>query len=440
MKRSPLLPIFLVVLVDVLGFTIVYPLLPFYAEKFGATPLVATTLVSVYALCSLFSTPVIGRLSDQFGRRRLLLISQAGTCAGFLVLASAGALWMVFLGRILDGLTAGNLSTAQAYISDHTKPENRARAFGLIGIAFGVGFFFGPALAGWLGHYGVHGAVPPGQSGELPFLVAAGLSVISMICSYTLLEPGLPRGAAPTAGDAAQALRPAVAPGGERPGVFDLSIYLDFFRRPGLGSLYLQFFLFTFSFSAFMSGFALFAERRFATGDGHLWTSREVGYLFAYSGFLGIILQGGLIGRLVKRFGEARLALAGFISLVVAYVVLGFIDAPPLAPLLVVTAISAFGNGVLRPVLTSEITQRVGRHEQGVAIGISGSLSSLAMTIAPPIGGSLLGLAGPIEHIDRSWLVAWTLVPATAATIGLIAALISRARRRAEPAADAARR
>ncbi|HEX8111591.1 MAG TPA: MFS transporter, partial [Kofleriaceae bacterium] len=413
MKRSPLLPIFLVVLVDVLGFTIVYPLLPFYAEKFGASPLVATTLVSVYALCSLFSTPVIGRLSDQFGRRRLLLISQAGTCAGFLVLGFASALWMVFLGRILDGVTAGNLSTAQAYISDHTKPENRARAFGLIGIAFGIGFFFGPALAGWLGHYGVHGAVPPGQSGELPFLVAAGLSVVSMICSYTLLEPGITGSAAQPAGDA------AAAPGGKRPAVFDLSIYLDYFRRPGLGSLYLQFFLFTFSFSAFMSGFALFSERRFVTGAGHFWTSREVGYLFAYSGFLGIILQGGLIGRLVKRFGEPRLALAGFVSVVVAYVVLGFVDVPPLAPLLVVTAISAFGNGVLRPVISSEITKQVGRHEQGVAIGISGSLNSLAMTIAPPIGGSLIGLAGPVEHLDPRWLVVWTLVPATAAAIGL---------------------
>lgn len=431
MKRSPLLPIFLVVLVDVLGFTIVYPLLPFYAERFGATPLIATTLVSVYALCSLFSTPVIGRLSDQFGRRRLLLISQAGTCAGFLVIGFAGGLWMVFLGRILDGLTAGNLSTAQAYISDHTRPENRARAFGLIGIAFGVGFFFGPALAGWLGHYGIHGAVPPGQSGELPFVVAAGLSVISMICSYTLLEPGVTAAAAPT--DA------AAAPGGKRPPVFDLSVYLDFFRRPGLGSLYLQFFLFTFSFSAFMSGFALFTERRFATSAGH-WTSREVGYLFAYSGFLGIILQGGLIGRLVKRFGEARLALAGFVSVIVAYVALGFIAVPPLIPLLVVTVSSSFGNGVLRPVITSQITQQVGRHEQGAAIGISGSLSSLAMTIAPPISGGLIGLAGPLDHIEPRWLVVWTLVPATAAAVGLIAALIARARGPAEPAADAARR
>jgi MFS family permease len=406
MRRSPLLPIFLVVLVDILGFTIVYPLLPFYAERFGASPLVATTLVSVYALCSLFSTPIIGRLSDQYGRRRLLLLSQAGTCAGFLVLGYSGALWMVFLGRILDGITAGNLSTAQAYISDHTEPQNRAKAFGIIGIAFGIGFTIGPAMAGWLGG--------PGHE-HVPFLVAACLSAGSMICSYTLLEPGAPKLA--TGADTAAAAAP-LAPGGKRPAVLDLAIYLDYFRRPGLGALYLQFFLFTFSFSAFMSGFALFAERRFTTSGGAPWTSRDVGYLFAYSGFLGIILQGGILGRLVKRFGEARLVVAGFIAVVAAYVLLGF--TATLAVLLVVTAISAFGNGVLRPVITSELTRKVGRHEQGVVLGISGSLNSLAMTLAPPSGGRLL---------DLDWLVAWTLVPATVAALGLIVALRNRPKR-----------
>jgi MFS family permease len=414
MKRSPLLPIFLVVLVDVLGFTIVYPLLPFYAEKFGATPLIATTLVSVYALCSLFSTPVIGRLSDQYGRRRLLLISQAGTCAGFLVLGFSDALWMVFLGRILDGLTAGNLSTAQAYISDHTKPENRAKAFGMIGIAFGAGFTVGPVLAGWLQGYGLH----------WPFVVAACLSAASMVCSYTLLEPGI------TASQAAAATAPS-GPGGRRPPVFDLGVYLEYFRRPGLGALYLQFFLYTFSFSAFMSGFALFAERRFT------WTAREVSFLFAYSGFLGVIVQGGLIGRLVKKYGEPGIALAGFVAIVVAYVVLGFTMVLPL--LIAVTTVSAFGNGVVRPVVTSEITQQVGRHEQGVAIGISGSLSSLAMTIAPPIGGTLIDHAGAVAGaVDQNWLQAWTLVPALAAAVGLAAALVTRSRKAAAAASTAA--
>ncbi len=397
MKRSPLLPIFLVVLVDVLGFTIVYPLLPFYAVRFGASPLIATTLVSVYALCSLLSTPIIGRLSDQFGRRRLLVLSQAGTFAGFIVLGFAEHLWMLFLGRILDGLTAGNLSIAQAYISDHTEPQNRTKAFGVIGIAFGIGFFFGPAMAGVLATYGEH----------VPFIVAAGLSFGSIICTYTLLQPGVPPKAVEVGG-----------PAGKRPGLFDFATYLEYFRRPGLGALYLQFFLFCFSFSAFMSGFALFAKSRFA------WTSRDVGFMFAYAGFLGIILQGGMLGRLVKKHGEVKLAIAGFISVVVAYGMLGV--AGTLVLLILSITIASFGNGVLRPVITSELTQRIGRHEQGVALGITGSLNSLAMLVSPPAGGVLL---------NQDWLFAWTLVPAVASLLGLLVALA--ARRSAPPAPPA---
>ena len=403
MKRSPLLPIFLVVLVDVLGFTMVYPLLPFYALRFGATPLIATTLVSVYALCSLLSTPMIGRLSDQYGRRRLLLLSQAGTFTGFIVLALSNHLWMLFLGRILDGVTAGNLSLAQAYISDRTEPQNRTKAFGIIGIAFGIGFFFGPAMAGWLSTYGLH----------VPFIVAACLSAGSMVCSYTLLEPGVPANApAEPAGPGGKRVPAEPAgPGGKRPGLFDVATYLEYFRRPGLGSLYLQFFLFCLSFSAFMSGFALFAKSRFD------WTPSDVSFMYAYVGLLGIILQGGLLGRLVKRFGEAALALTGFATAVVAYVMLGL--AGTLAVLVVSATMSSFSNGVLRPVITSELTQRIGRHEQGVAIGISGSLNSFAMLIAPPVGGLLL---------DQDWLLGWALVPASIAALGLIVALAGRSR------------
>jgi MFS family permease len=461
-ERSPLLPIFLIVLVDVLGFTIVIPLLAFYAERFGASPLVATTLVSVYAVCALISTPIIGNLSDRFGRRRLLLVSQAGTCLGFLMLAWSSTLWMVFLGRILDGVTAGNLSLAQAYISDHTAPENRAKAFGVIGVAFGIGFMFGPGLGGILGKYGLH----------VPFLVAACLSALSVFCTYALLrERGAP--ASPAAGD---------GPGGRRPSAFAIRTYTAYFKRPRLGSLYLQFFLFSFGFSAFMSGFALFSERRFTishdvhhivgtcnlsvsdplelphakfgslrVGDATLaydtgwvildkktievrgatcaklgtatiearfpWTAREVGLLFMFAGLLGILLQGGLLGRLVKRYGEATLAIVGFASLATSYIVLG--TTYTLALLVVTTVFHAFGHGVVRPSLTSQITRNAAREEQGVALGISASLTSFAMMIAPPTGGALL---------DRNQLVAWTLVPATAALLGCIVALVSRPR------------
>jgi DHA1 family tetracycline resistance protein-like MFS transporter len=402
MKRSPLLPIFLVVLVDILGFTMVYPLLPFYAEKFGATPIIATSLVAVYAVCSLISTPIIGRLSDKYGRRRLLLVSQAGTFAGFLVLASANSLWMLYLGRILDGVTAGNLSIAQAYISDHTEAKDRARAFGVIGIAFGIGFMFGPAMAGLLQGYGLY----------VPFLVAAGLSITSMICSFTLLEAGAP-GAVDPASPIPQAT--ASGPGGKRPGLFDIKTYVEYFGRPGLGAIYFQFFCFSFAFSAFMSGFALFAERRFVRADGQGWTAHEVGLLFSYAGLLGMILQGGILGRLVKKLGEPPLVITGFIAAIAAYFVLG--AAHTLIVIMAVSTMSAYGNGVLRPVLTSQITQQVSRYEQGVAIGISSSLSSLAMAIAPMVGGAL---------ITGGWLFEWTLVPAGAALLGLVAALVKR--------------
>ena len=463
-QRSPLLPIFLIVLVDILGFTIVIPLLAFYAEKFGASPLTATTLVSVYAVCSLISTPIIGRLSDRYGRRPLLLISQAGTCIGFLILGSATALWMVFLGRIIDGTTAGNLALAQAYISDHTKPENRAKSFAVIGIAFGVGFMFGPGLGGLLGKYGMH----------LPFLVSACLSALSIFSTYTLL----PRHEKPP-----QTTDEPAGPGGRRPGAFDIKTYTEYFGRKGLGALYLQFFLFVFAFTTFTSGFALFSERRFTTNhalpkitqtcraqlpyplddvkvgerfstiyldgkplpaadwsmpDVHTlalapaacqlarapqatvraqlpWGVREVGYLFVYTGFLGILIQGGLIGRLVKKLGEIKLSLVAFAACAAGFVVLGF--AQTLFMLLGAATISAFGTGVTRPVLTSRITQTVGRHEQGVALGISGSLSSFAMTIAPPVGGALL---------DHDATLAWALVPASVAALGLLVAIVKR--------------
>ena len=240
---------------------------------------------------------------------------------------------------------------------------------------------------------------------HMPFVVAAGLSAVSIFCTYTLLPAEPPKlRAAHRAGD--------VGPGGRRPGAFDWQTYAEYFRRPELRALYVQFFLFSFAFSCFFSGFALFAERKFTTSDGRPWGSAEVGYLFAYTGLLGIILQGGLLGRLVQKLGELKLTILGFITAAIAYVLVGL--AHGLVLLIAGATISAFGNGVLRPVITSRLTQAVGRHEQGVAIGISGSLSSVAMALAPPTGGAM---------IDQHWLLAWALVPASVVTLGLIATL-----------------
>ena len=412
--RRRLIPIFIIVVVDILGLTIMLPLLPFYAEKFGASPTVVGLLVSSYAACQLIAGPVLGQISDHTGRKPLLIVSQVGTFIGFLMLAFAQTLWVVFLARIIDGLTAGNLSLAQAYIADNTKPNERAQSFAVIGIAFGIGFLFGPALSGVLAHY----------SYQYPIFAAAALSFTSILCTTFLLPGTKPAGRglpeAPPAAESEAATATPVAPGGKRLRVLDWGTYLQYFRRPVLGGLLWEFFLFTFAFSTFTSGFALFAERRF-TWNGVAFGPKQVGYVFAYSGFLGILLQGGLIGRLVKRFGEVRLITTGFIAAAIGYLLLGAAGGIPL--LLVAATFASFGNGTLRPTLTSLITQRVGRNEQGVVLGLNQSLLSVASIIAPAIGGFL---------IDHKLLSVWAF---WAAAITVIALLLNRSATGARSAA-----
>ena len=377
-----LLPVFLIVLVDVFGMTLVIPLLAIYAESFHATPLQATMLVSVFAACQLVSGPVIGHVSDRVGRKPMLLISQIGTFIGFIVMAKARALWMLYLARVLDGATAGNLSLAQAYISDHTEPSQRAKSFGLIGIAFGIGFFIGPSLTGYLSaKYGM----------TTPIYLAAVMSATSILCTATLLKGG------PQSHHAFD----------DREAALRLSTYVKYFARPGLRERLLQFLFFITSFSLFISGFALFAERRF-TYEGRPFGPREIGYVFGYVGLLGIILQGGLIGRMVKRFGEASLVAAGFIALVIGYFGLGI--ASSFVVLMVTGTLAAFGNGVIRPALTSLITQQAGRQEQGVVLGITQSLMSMASVVAPIVGGLL---------IERQMLKEWAWAAAGLAAVGV---------------------
>jgi MFS family permease len=401
-----LLPIFLIVLVDIFAFTLVIPLLAIYAEHLGASPLQATLLVSIYAVCQLVSGPLLGRISDRIGRKPLLIVSQIGTLIGLLVMASAPSLWVLYLGRMIDGATAGNLSLAQAYISDNTVPENRAKSFGLIGIAFGLGFFLGPSVTAFLVHYGL----------RAPMYAAAGLSLVSIICTTALLPNQQP---------SARPVRPDgdAGPGGQRLALVEWGAYAQYFNRPVLAGLLAQMFLFGFAFTTFTSGFALFAERTFHW-NGHPFTPREIGYLFAYAGFLGIILQGGLIGRLVKRFGEPTLVAAGFAAMGLAYLILGMVD--DVGPLIAVATLAAFGQGVLRPTLTSLITQNAGRDEQGIVLGLNQSLMSVAQIVAPPLGGFLIG---------SGLLPEWAFVAAIAATLGLVGTRWGSARAHAVVAA-----
>jgi len=368
------------------------PLLPFYAEHLGASPTVVGLLISTYALCQLISGPILGRLSDHIGRKPLLIVSQCGTFIGFLILAAAGSLWVIFLSRVIDGVTAGNLSLAQAYIADVTTPENRAKSFGVIGVAFGVGFMIGPGISGYLAQWGY----------GYPILVAAALSFTSIICTSTLLPKAEPHSTQEEAG-----------PGGRRLSVLDWKAYGQYFARPELGRLLWQFFFFAFSFAMFTSGFALYAQRRYVT-NGHAWTVKEVSYVFLYVGFLGAILQGGLIGRLVKRFGERKLVWSGFGLSAIGYGLLAWTRT--LGQLLGASAITSF-SGVLRPSVTSLITQQAGRREQGVVLGLTQSITSVCQITAPVIAGML---------IDRRLLVAWALATAGVTFCGMLASRVRK--------------
>lgn len=387
MRRSHLLPISLIVAVDVLGLTLVIPLLPFFAERYGASPSVVGLLVSAYAACQLISGPILGTLSDRFGRRPVLIISQIGTLIGFIILARADALWMIFLSRLIDGSTAGNLSVAQAYIADVTKPEDRAKSFGIIGMAFGFGFLIGPALAGLLSHYGF----------VYPIYLAAGLSLLSIILTIFILpEPAR-----------------HVSPEEERKlGLFQFGAYGKDFKNPKIRSTLFQFCAFFMAFSIFIAGIALFSERRF-TWDGLPFGPREVGFLFAYTGLLGIFIQGGFLARMVKRYGEERMIIASFAFAAVGYMMLGFAHSIPM--LLVAATFSSFGTGGLRPALSALVSRQAGAHEQGRMMGLIQGLNSMSSIIGPIISGIL---------IDRGWLTLWAVAMGLFSVWGL--ALIVR--------------
>jgi predicted MFS family arabinose efflux permease len=388
--RSPLFAIFLIVTVDILGLTIMIPLLPFYAEKLGATPAQVGLLIAVYAACQLVSGPLLGRLSDRTGRKPLLLVSQAGTLIGFLIMAYAPNLWIMLLARVIDGSTAGNISLAQAYISDITVPEARAKSFGVIGIAFGIGFLIGPAISGFLARFDYRD----------PIFAAAALSATSILATYLLLPKAKPD---PDA-DA--------GPAGKRLTLFEWSEYTRYFRQPVLSLLLAEFFCFALGFSLFTGGLALFAERRFVW-DGKPFGPEQVGYTWAFAGFLGIFLQGPALGKMVKRFGETKLSRVGFAAYAAGYAVLAFARSIPMLGL--ATMISSVGS-LVRPTLTSMVTRVAARNEQGVVLGLTQSLTSVAQIAGPSLAGLM---------IQHGLLTSWGVVAAAITGVGCLLAFRS---------------
>jgi DHA1 family tetracycline resistance protein-like MFS transporter len=373
MKRSPLVVIFTTVFIDLVGFGIVIPVLPFYAEgsRFNATPRTVGLLFASYSVMQLIFSPILGRLSDKHGRRPVLLISIIGTGIGFLILGFATTLWMLFVGRILDGITGGNISTAQAYIADITTKENRAKGMGLIGAAFGLGFVFGPAIGGILSRWGV----------GVPFLFAAGLCFANALLLYFTLPETVTRD------------HPArVSAAGGR----GLAQLIQSLGNPRLSFVLIIYFLFIVAFSIMTTSFSLYTMFRFG------YDAQHTGYLFAYVGILAVIVQGGLIGRLVKRFGELPLVIVGAFLFAGSLFAVPFVgpEAGGLLALIVGGGLFSIGNSLAAPSLTSLASKSVGPAEQGSVLGVTQSVASLARAVGPTLAAILIHSAIAYKGAD----------------------------------------
>jgi len=370
MKRSPLVVIFTTVFIDLVGFGIVIPVLPFYAEgtAFNATPRTVGLLFASYSIMQLIFSPILGGLSDKHGRRPVLLLSIIGTGIGFLVLGFAQSILMLFIGRILDGITGGNISTAQAYIADITTKENRAKGMGLIGAAFGLGFIFGPAIGGILSHWGIH----------VPFFFAAALCFANAVLLYFTLP------------ETVTANHPARNSAARGRGLRDVILSL---KQPKLAFVLIIYFLFIVAFSIMTTSFSLYTMFRFG------YDAQHTGYLFAYVGLIAVIIQGGLIGRLVKRFGELPLVIVGALCFAISLFAVPFVGpaAGGLAALLVGGGVFSMGNSLATPALTSLASKSVNAAQQGIILGVTQSTASLARAVGPFLAAVLINSS--IAHV-----------------------------------------
>jgi len=341
--------VFLIVFIDLVGFGIVIPILPLYAEKFAPSPAVFGLLMASYSIMQFIFSPILGRLSDRWGRRPILLVSLVGSAVGYVLFGFAGSLAVLFASRIVDGISGGNISTAQAVIADITGPEERAKGMGLIGAAFGLGFILGPAI----------GAILVTVAPWLPGVAAATASTIAFVLVLTRLPETL----------GAQARREARSHG------FNVRSLRHALTHPLVGYCLALVLLMVFAFSNFETTFAQFAKLRF-----DLSTSR-VAWLFVYAGVLGAIVQGGLVGRLSKRFGEGRLIVGGtFLS----FLALGFLPyTTRWVPMLITLAVLALGQGVAYPSLSALTSKLVDTDEVGGVMGVYQSMSSLARIGGP---------------------------------------------------------
>jgi multidrug resistance protein len=362
-RRGSLGVIFLTVFLDLLGFGIVIPILPLYAEKLHARDVETGILLAVYSVMQLIFSPIWGRLSDRAGRRPILLLSIFGSAGSQLGYALAPSFWWLVVARAFAGVCGANITAAQAYIADVTDEKSRAAGMGMLGAAMGLGFVFGPAVGGFLSH----------KSTTLPFFVAAGLAAVNFVSAVVILRE--PRAA------------------GERTRARSLT-WAGLVRvtsTPRLLTLLLLYFVITFGFANLESTFSLYLERQFHYGR------TEAGYLFTYIGVLMVLVQGGLVRRLVPRFGERGMILAGTLLMAAGFLLQYASATVPM--LLVAIGVIAVGNGCNTPSLSSLISRAAAGDHQGGVLGVSQALGALARVVGPLVGTATLAFGVRVPYL-----------------------------------------
>lgn len=369
LSRS-LLIVLLIQITEVLGFSLILPLLPFYAQDFGATPLVVASIMSLFSLFQFVSAPILGRLSDYWGRKPVLLASQLSTLVSFIILAKATSLWMIFLSRAVDGLLGSNFAVAQAYISDVSSKKDRSKAFGISGMAFGIGFLIGPAVGGFLSVFGF----------SVPAWGAAGMSFVTILLTLFFLKETVKKKAV-----------------GADFKIIDFKVFGKYFKDKKIRRLLLGFLAYLLTHVVWTSNLALYTDRRWG------FNAQNIGWMLAYVGLVTIIFRGVLISRMIDKWGEEKLRFWGVLATIFGLV--GFLGNGSVWSLGITLSLFAFGSGVIRPLMMGNLSRSVGGKEQGAMMGLTNSLGSLAQIVGPLVGGWLLTYLFPQSVILTSLVI-----------------------------------
>lgn len=347
----------IIMFTEVLGFSLILPFLPYYAESLGATPIIIGLIISSFSISQFISAPIIGKLSDRYGRKPLLIISQASTFIGFMMLGLANSLLILFLSRLIDGLFGSNMTLTNTYLTDITKGKERAKKLGYFGAIFGLGFFIGPAIGGLLAAINY----------SIPSFIAAGITLISILLTIILLPETIKR-------------KHTIKL--ERKDFFPIKDLIKGLRRSDLRLFFLEFFLFILAFTTITSSLALYVKHQLGFGP------EDVGISLMIIGLFRIIFQIGFLPKLIDRFSDKQLSITGLITLTTALLLSYFTISRELFYLMVI--LFSIGSGLTRPMMINTLSIKSRKNERGKLMGVLDSLASVSQMIGPLIGGLII--------------------------------------------------